>query len=163
MLGPRRWVSRRGLVKFTPQPERYGCPMTPQEAVDLIRSQHHGVLATTRADGGVQMSPVGVGVDDDGTLVISTRETAMKARNLERRPYAAVCVFPDTFFGGQWVQVEGPVTLEHLPEGMDALVRYYRSVAGEHPDWDDYRRAMVEEKRLIVRITPERAGPTRMG
>lgn len=137
--------------------------MTTDEAVAIIRTQHRAVMATTRSDGGVQLSPVGVGVDDDGTLVVSTRETAMKARNLERRPYAAVCVFPDTFYGGRWVQVEGPVTLEHLPEAMEALVRYYRSVAGEHPDWDDYRRAMVEEQRLVVRIRPERAGPTREG
>ncbi len=137
--------------------------MTPQEAVDVIRRQHHAVLATTRADGGVQLSPVAAGVDDDGTVVISTRETAMKARNLERRPRAAVCVLPDAFFGGQWVQVEGPVTVEHLPEAMDGLVRYYRSVAGEHPDWDEFRRAMVEERRVLVRITPERAGPNRQG
>src|SRR5579864_8422338 len=119
--------------------------MTPQEAVDLIRGQHRAVLATTRADGGVQMSPVMVGVDDDGTLLVSTCETAVKAHNLQRTPYAAVCVFPDSFWGGQWTQVEGPATVEHLPDAMDALVRYYRSVSGEHPDWDDYRRAMVEE------------------
>jgi PPOX class probable F420-dependent enzyme len=137
--------------------------MTPQEAVDVIRRQHHGVLATTRADGGVQLSPVAVGVDDDGTVVISTRETAMKARNLERHPRAAVCVFPDTFFGGQWVQVEGAATVEHLPDAMEGLVRYYRNVAGEHPDWDDYRRAMVAERRVLVRITPERVGPNRQG
>jgi len=137
--------------------------MTTDEAVEIIRRQHHAVMATTRADGGVQLSPVAVGVDDDGTLLVSTRETAMKARNLERRPYAAVCVFPDTFFGGQWVQVEGPAAVEHLPDAMEALVRYYRGVAGEHPDWDDYRRAMVEEKRVVVRITPERAGPTQQG
>jgi PPOX class probable F420-dependent enzyme len=137
--------------------------MTTDEAVDIIRSQHHAVMATTRADGGMQLSPVAVGVDDDGTLVVSTRETAVKARNLARRPYAAVCVFPDSFFGGRWVQVEGPVTVEHLPEAMEGLVRYYRSVAGEHPDWDDYRRAMGEERRVLVRITPQRAGPSREG
>jgi len=137
--------------------------MSPDEAVDVIRNQHHAVMATTRADGGVQLSPVAVGVDEDGTLVVSTRETAMKARNLARRPYAAVCVIPDGFFGGQWVQVEGPVVVEHLPDAMDGLVRYYRSVAGEHPDWDDYRRAMTEERRVLVRITPQRAGPTRQG
>jgi len=137
--------------------------MTTDEAVEIIRRQHKAVMATTRSDGGVQLSPVAVGVDDDGTLLVSTRETAVKARNLARRPHAAVCVFPDTFWGGQWVQVEGPVTVEHLPEAMDALVRYYRSVSGEHPDWDDYRRAMVEEKRVMVRITPERAGPNRQG
>jgi PPOX class probable F420-dependent enzyme len=137
--------------------------MTTEEAVEIIRRQHHAVMATRRSDGGVQMSPVAVGVDDDGTLLVSTRETAVKARNLQRIPFASVCVFPDTFFGGRWVQVEGRASVEHLPDAMDGLVRYYRSVAGEHPDWDDYRRAMVDEKRVLVRITPERAGPSREG
>jgi PPOX class probable F420-dependent enzyme len=137
--------------------------MTPDEAIEVIRSQHHAVLATTRGDGGVQMSPVAVGVDDDGTLLISTRETAIKAKNLRRRPYASVCVIPDTFFGGQWVQAEGPVQIESMPEALDALVRYYRSVAGEHPDWDDYGAAMAREQRCVIRITVERAGPSQQG
>jgi PPOX class probable F420-dependent enzyme len=136
--------------------------MTPEEAVDFIRTHHRAVLATRRSDDGVQMSPVAVAVDDDGTLVISTRETAYKTRNLQARPYAAVCVMSDEFFG-QWVQVEGPVTVEHLPEAMEALVRYYRQVSGEHPDWDEYRQAMVSERRVMVRITPEKAGPSRQG
>jgi PPOX class probable F420-dependent enzyme len=137
--------------------------MTPEEAVEVIRTQHHAVMATTRRDGGVQMSPVAVGVDDDGTLLVSTRETAIKAANLRRTPYAAVCVIPDTFFGGRWVQAEGPARVESLPEAMEGLVRYYRSVAGEHPDWDEYRAAMESEKRVLVRITVERAGPSKQG
>jgi PPOX class probable F420-dependent enzyme len=137
--------------------------MTPEEAVELIRTQHRAVMATTRSDGGVQMSPLVVGVDDDGTLVVSSRETAMKVRNLARRPWASLCVFPDSFFGGRWVQVEGPVAIEHLPEAMEGLVRYYRGVAGEHPDWDDYRRAMAEERRVLLRMRVERAGPSREG
>jgi PPOX class probable F420-dependent enzyme len=137
--------------------------MTPEHAVDVIRSQHHAVLATTRGDGGVQMSPVGVTVDDDGSLVISTRETAVKTANLRRTPYAAVCVFPDSFYGGEWVQAEGPARIESLPEAMETLVRYYRSISGEHPDWDEYRAAMTSEKRCIVRISVERAGPSKQG
>ena len=136
--------------------------MTPEEAVDFVRTHHHAVLATRRSDDGVQMSPVGVAVDDDGTLVISTRETAYKARNLQARPYAAVCVLVDEFYG-QWVQIEGPVTIEHLPEAMEALVRYYRHVSGEHPDWDEYRQAMLSERRVLVRIKPEKVGPSRQG
>jgi len=136
--------------------------MTPQEAIDVVRTQHRAVMATTRSDGGVQLSPVMVAVDDDGTLMVSTRETAMKARNLGRRPYAALCVIHDNFWG-QWVQVEGPVTVEHLPDAMESLVRYYRNVSGEHPDWDEYRQAMVTERRVLVRLRVERAGPSREG
>lgn len=136
--------------------------MTPEEALDIVRVQHRAVLATRRADGGVQMSPVMVAVDDDGTLVVSTRETAYKLRNLEQRPYATLCVIADGFWG-PWVQVEGPVVVERLPEAMETLVRYYRKVSGEHPDWDEYRAAMQTERRVAVRITPERVGPSREG
>jgi PPOX class probable F420-dependent enzyme len=120
------------------------------------------VLATIRDDGLPQLSPVLVGVDDDGTLVISTRETAMKTANVRQRGRASVCVFEDAFFG-QWVQAEGPATVETLPAAMDALVRYYRVVAGEHPDWDDYRQAMQRERRVLLRIRIDRAGPNRAG
>ena len=136
--------------------------MTLDEVRRFIRDNHHAVLATTRRDGGAQLSPVLVGVDDDGTLVISTRETAMKTTNVRRHPRAAVCVFTDRFFG-PWAQAEGPVAVESLPAAMEGLVRYYRLVAGEHPDWDDYRAAMVRERRVLLRLRPERAGPTRAG
>ena len=131
-------------------------------ALDVVRGQHRAVIATERADGRPQLSPVAATVLDD-RVVVSSRETAMKVRNLRRRPYASLCVFPDTFFGGTWVQVEGPVEVVSLPEAMDVLVDYYRSVAGEHPDWDDFRAAMVREQRVIIRVTVERAGPDRSG
>ena len=134
----------------------------PAQALEVIARQHRAVLATTRADGHVQMSPVAAGVVD-GTVVVSSREGAMKVRNLLRRPYAAVCVFPDSFFGGTWVQVEGPVEVVHLPDALPGLMAYYRAVAGEHPDWDEYGAAMEAEQRVLIRITVERAGPDRAG
>jgi PPOX class probable F420-dependent enzyme len=137
-------------------------PDSPDEARAFIRAHHRGVLATPRRDGRPQLSPVTVGVDDDGSLIISTRETAMKSANVRREGWASVCVFEDGFFGN-WVQAEGPATIESLPEAMEALVRYYRLVAGEHPDWDDYRSAMCRERRVILRIHIERTGPTRAG
>ena len=136
--------------------------VTADEVRDFIRSNHHGVLATTRRDGAPQLSPVLVGVDDDGSLVMSTRETAMKTANVRRHGRASVCVFPNAFFGN-WVQAEGPAGIESLPEAMHGLMRYYRLVAGEHPDWDDYRRAMQRERRVLLRIRIDRVGPTRQG
>lgn len=127
-----------------------------------IRDNHHAVLATTRADGRPQLSPVACGVDAEGFVVVSTRETAYKAKNLRRDPRASLCVFPDGFFG-EWVQVEGTATVVSLPDALDGLVDYYRQVAGEHPDWDDYRNAMVRERRVLVRIAIDRAGPTKSG
>lgn len=136
--------------------------MTIDEARDFIRQNHRAVLATRRRDGGVQLSPVSVGVDDDGCLMISTRETALKTKNLRRDPYGSVCVMRDQFYGA-WCFAEGPVTIESLPEAMEGLVRYYRLLAGEHPDWDEYRAAMQRERRVLLRLRIERAGPTRQG
>ena len=137
-------------------------PDSVDEARAFMRSHHRGVLATQRRDGRPQLSPVLIGVDDDGSLMISTRETAVKTANVRRSGWASVCAFEDGFYGA-WVQAEGSATVESLPEAMDALVRYYRLVAGEHPNWDEYRAAMHREKRVLLRITIERAGPTRSG
>ena len=137
-------------------------PLSEEDVRDFIRSHRRGVLATMRNDGMPQLSPVLVGVDDDGSLIISTRETAMKTANVRRHAWASVCVFEDAFFG-QWVQAEGPASIDSLPAAMDGLVRYYRRVAGEHPDWDDYRAAMVRDRRVLLRIRIQRAGPNRAG
>ena len=131
-------------------------------AADFLRAHHRAVLATSRSDGRPQLSPVTCTVDDENRVLISTRETALKTRNLRRRPQASLCVFTDNFFG-EWVQVEGDVEIIPLPDAMDLLVEYYRSISGEHPDWDDYRAAMVRDQRVIVRITITRAGPDASG
>ena len=111
-----------------------------------------------RADGSPQLSPVTVGVDGEGRLVISTLETTVKTRNLRRTPQAWLCVVTDRFFG-DWVQVSGGVEIVSLPEAMELLVDYYRRISGEHPDWDDYRAAMRRDRRCLIRITPTRTGP----
>jgi PPOX class probable F420-dependent enzyme len=132
--------------------------MKADEARGFIAAHHRAVLATFRTDGRPQLSPVTCVVDADGRVIVSTRETAVKVRNLRRDPRAALCVFTDNFFG-QWVQVEGTAEVVPLPGAMDGLVDYYRRASGEHPDWDDYRAAMVRDRRVLVRITIERAGP----
>jgi PPOX class probable F420-dependent enzyme len=131
-------------------------------ALAFIRQHHWAVLATTRADGTTQMSPVTAGVNDLGRVEISSRETAYKVRHLRKLPYAALCAFTDRFFG-DWVQVEGPVDVVSLPDAMEPLVEYYRRISGEHPDWDDYRAAMERDRRVLLRMTVERAGPTAHG
>jgi PPOX class probable F420-dependent enzyme len=128
----------------------------------FLRLHHRGVLATMRRDGAPQMSPVTVGVDDDGSLMISTREGAMKTANVRRTGRASVCAFEDAFFG-QWVQAEGRASVESLPAAIESLVRYYRLISGEHPDWDDYRTAMVRDRRVLIRIHIERVGPNSAG
>ena len=135
--------------------------MDTTTALDFITHNHRAVLATSRADGNPQLSLVAAAVDDD-TVVVSTRETAVKTKNLRRRPRASLVVFTDNFYGNS-VQVEGPVEVVSLPEAMDGLVAYYRQISGEHPNWDEYRSAMEQERRVLLRITVERAGPDHAG
>jgi PPOX class probable F420-dependent enzyme len=132
------------------------------DARAFIREHHQAVLLTFRGDGSPQMSPVACNVDSAGRVVVSTRETALKTNNLRRDPRASLCVLTDGFFG-EWIQVDGRAEVVSLPEAMELLVDYYRTTAGEHPDWDDYRAAMERERRVMVRITLERAGPDRAG
>ena len=137
--------------------------MDRDQALEFIRANSHCVLATTRRDGRPQLSPVDVTVNAAGQVVLSSRQTAMKVKNLRREPYASVCVVTDGFYG-PWCQVEGPVHILDLPEAMEPLVNYYRRAAGkEHPDWDEYREAMVREQRVLVVIDVERTGPSVSG
>jgi PPOX class probable F420-dependent enzyme len=132
--------------------------MSPDEARAFVASNHRAVLITRRFGGGLQTSPVLVGVDDEGRVVISTREGASKTRNLRRDPTVVLCVLSDDFFG-PWIQIEGTAQVVSLPGAMAGLVDYYRHIRGEHPDWDDYRRAMQHEQRVLVRVSIDAAGP----
>ena len=136
--------------------------MDLDDARAFVRANSHAVLATMRSDGTPQLSPVGATVDAEGRVVVSSRETAFKVRNLRRSPTAWLCVFTDRFYG-EWVQVEGDVEIVSLPGAMQPLVDYYRRVGGEHPDWDDYRAAMEREQRCLIRVSLTRAGPDRAG
>jgi PPOX class probable F420-dependent enzyme len=127
-------------------------------ATRFLSDHPRAVLATSRDDGRPQLSPVVAAVDDDGRILISTREPAIKAKNLARDPRASLCVLNDGFFG-EWVQAEGIAELIHLPDAMPILEDYYRRISGEHPDWAEYREAMRRDRRLIIRITVDRAGP----
>lgn len=136
--------------------------MDIDEARSFLRQHHRSVLHTARSDGSPQLSPVFHGIDGDGKVVISTRETAMKAKNLRRRPAAALCALADEFVG-QWVQVNGSAEIVALPEAMDGLKDAYRQIAGEHPNWAEFEEAMARERRVLLRITIETVGPTRSG
>jgi PPOX class probable F420-dependent enzyme len=136
--------------------------MDHEGALDFIRKQHRGVLATYRRDGQVQLSPVLAAVDAESRVVISTRDASMKARNLRRNPRATFCALSERFYGA-WYTVEGDVEILELPDAMEPLVDYYRATSGEHPDWNDYREAMVREGRVLLRVTVDRSGPTQQG
>ena len=130
--------------------------MTPDDAREFLRRNHNAVLATFRRDGRPQMSPVGATVDGQCRVIVSTREPSMKTRNLRRDPRVSVLVLNRGFYG-DWAQVEGTAEIVEQPEAIELLVDYYRRMAGEHDDWDDYRAAMVADARLVIRIRPTSA------
>jgi PPOX class probable F420-dependent enzyme len=132
------------------------------EARSFLRENHRAVLATRRRDGSPQLSPVLVGIDGEGRATVSTRETAVKTGNVRRDPRVWLCVFNDGFYGS-WIQVQGNASVLSLPEAMEPLMDYYRRISGEHPDWDDYRRAMERDRRVLLRVELTRAGPDRGG
>ena len=133
--------------------------MSPDEARAFVRDNHQAVLATFRRDGRPQLSPVAAGIDDEGRIEISSRETAVKVKNLRRDPRISLCLLGPHWYA-QWGQVEGTAEIVDQPEALDLLVDYYRRISGEHPDWDEYRQAMIDEKRVLVRFVIDRAGPT---
>lgn len=130
--------------------------------LEFVRPRHRMILATARSDGRPQVSPVTGGVDDEGRIVVSTYPDRAKARNAERDPRVSVCVLSDAW-DGPWLQVDGTAEVLHLPESEDALVDYYRCIAGEHPDWDEYRHAMRLQGKSLIRVTPDRWGPVATG
>ena len=130
-------------------------------ARQFLREHHRAVLVTFRKDGRPQASPVAAGVDDAGRVVISSREAAYKVRNLRRDPRATLCALSDDFW--KWIQIDGTATVVSLPEAMEPLVEYYRATAGEHPDWDDYRAAMLRQGKVLLRVSIDRWGPVATG
>jgi PPOX class probable F420-dependent enzyme len=136
--------------------------MDVEPARQFIREHHQAVMLTFRRTGAPQLSPIAAHVDADGFVVVSSRETAMKVKNLRRDPRVSLCVMDDRFYG-DWIQVDGTAAIVSLPDAMEPLVEYYRSLRGEHPDWDDYRAAMEREQRVIVRIEITGAGPDLAG
>jgi PPOX class probable F420-dependent enzyme len=131
--------------------------MEIEKGLEYVRNNSRAVLATRRRDGSPQMSPVTLAVLDD-VIVMSTRETAVKTWNLRREPTSWLCVFPDKWLG-RWVQLQCRAEVVSLPQAMDHLVSYYRTLSGEHPDWDEYRQAMTDAQRCIVHFSIEAAGP----
>jgi PPOX class probable F420-dependent enzyme len=130
--------------------------------LEFVRPRHHMLLITTRANGTPQASPVSGGVDAEGRIVISSYPERAKTTNVQRDPRTSVVVLSDDW-NGPWVQVDGSGEVIELPDAVEPLVEYYRSIAGEHPDWDEYREAMRTQGKCLIRITPEHWGPVATG
>ena len=129
---------------------------------EFIRPRHHAILSTRRRDGSPQMSPVTMGVGPDGEILVASYPERAKVRNLRLHNQAALCVLSDDF-GGEWVQISGTATVVDLPEAVEGLVTYFRSISGEHSDWAEYRQAMVNQGKVLIRLVPEEWGPISTG
>ncbi|WP_052668295.1 PPOX class F420-dependent oxidoreductase [Nitriliruptor alkaliphilus] len=132
------------------------------ELLGFVRDRHHVVLVTRRRDGTPQLSPVAAGVDGEGRVVIATYPERAKVHNLRRDPRASLLVLSDDW-DGPWVQIDGSGEVLDLPEAVEPLVEYFRVIAGEHDDWDEYRQAMVDQGKCLIRIHVERWGPVATG
>ena len=134
-------------------------PIEIDKAKEFLTKHHWGILATRRKNGNLQMSPVTVGLDDQGRAIISSRETAYKVNNLRRDPRAALCAITSSFHGEGWVQINGNAEVISLPQALDTLVYLQRQAYGEHKNWPEFHDRMARERRVIVRINIENVGP----
>ncbi|MER6916564.1 PPOX class F420-dependent oxidoreductase [Streptomyces sp. NPDC000594] len=137
-------------------------PVDLDGLLEFVRPRHRAILLTTRADGTPQGSPLTCGVDTSGRIVISTYPERAKTRNARRDPRVSVLVLSDDW-DGPWVQIDGDAEVLDVPESVEPLVEYFRVIAGEHPDWAEYRAAMVRQGKSLIRITPRRWGPVAKG
>ncbi|MFD3950764.1 PPOX class F420-dependent oxidoreductase [Streptomyces albidoflavus] len=132
------------------------------ELLDFVRPRHRALLLTARADGSPQASPLTCGVDGEGRIVVSTYPERAKTRNAQRNPKVSMVVLSDEW-NGPWVQIDGTAEVIDAPDSVEPLVEYFRVISGEHPDWDEYRAAMLKQGKSLIRITPERWGPVATG
>ncbi len=138
-------------------------PIEIDKAKEFLTQHHWGILATRRKNGNLQMSPVTVGIDDQGRAIISSRETAYKVNNLRRDPRAALCAITSSFHGEGWVQINGNAEVISLPQALDTLVYLQRQAYGEHKNWPEFHERMARERRVIVRINIENVDPKMRG
>lgn len=133
-----------------------------QGVIDFVRGKHRWILATTRADGRPQMSPVTGALTPDGRLAIATYPLRAKVKNARRTPDVSVFVAGDSF-SDPWIQIDGAASVVDMPDAVDGLVEYYRSISGEHPDWAEYRQAMADQGKCLIVVEPTRWSPISKG
>ena len=132
------------------------------EMEEFVRSRHRGVLLTVRRDGRPQSSLVTLGLDTSGRVVVSSYPERAKSINARRNPTASMVVMSNEF-GGEWIQLDGTAEVIDVPEGLDGLVEYFRVISGEHPDWDEYRQAMIDQGKCLIRLTIDQWSPISKG
>ena len=133
------------------------------DAQKFLAANHRGVLVARKRDGWPQITLVTPGIDAEGRIIVTSRGTTYKAKNIRRDPRVSMLIMGEQFSGSKYVQLQGTAEVIALPEAMDLLIDWHRRVRGENPNWDDYREKMKEEQRVVIRIKIEKVGPNRRG
>ncbi|MDG2114222.1 MAG: PPOX class F420-dependent oxidoreductase [Actinomycetota bacterium] len=152
------------IPKDDPRAKRMSSDIEVDRAglIEFVSGKSRWVLSTTRADGRPQMSLVTGTITPAGELLISTYPQRVKTLNAKRNPLVSVAVMGDEF-NGEWVQIDGEAEVSDAPDSVDGLVEYFQCIRGDHPDWDEYRQAMLDQGKSVIRITPTRWSPVSKG
>lgn len=129
------------------------------DAQAFLQQNHRACIAVRQKDGWPQMTLVTPAIDAQGRVIITSRGTTYKVKHIRRDPRVSLLVFGEQYSGSKFVQLHGTAELIELPQAMDILIDWYKQVRGEHKSWDEYKQRMIDEKRVIIRVTIEKVGP----
>jgi PPOX class probable F420-dependent enzyme len=133
--------------------------MEISEAQEFLKHNHNGVLVARKKDGSLQMTMVNPVIDAEGKVVVTSRETTYKVRNIRRNPQISLLVYGAEFNGSKYIQIDGTAEIVEHPEAMDFVLAWHRQIRGEPADWDQVRKKTLAEGRIAMRVTIERVGP----
>jgi PPOX class probable F420-dependent enzyme len=133
------------------------------DAQRFLQGNHRACIAVRQKDGWPQMTFVSPGIDLQGRVIITSRGTTYKIRHIRRDPRVSLLIFGEQYSGSKFVQIHGTAEIIELPEAMNTLIFWYKQVRGEHQNWDDYRKQMHDQKRVIIRVNIEKVGPQSVG
>ena len=129
------------------------------DAQKFLKDNHRACIAVRQKDGWPQMTFVTPGIDEQGRVIITSRGTTYKIKHIERDPRVSMLIFGEQYSGSKFVQIHGSAEIIHQPAAMDGLIHWYKQVRGEHQNWDEYKKRMQNEKRVIIRVNIEKVGP----
>ena len=129
------------------------------DAQKFIKDNHRACIAVRQKDGWPQMTLVTPGIDAAGRIILTSRGTTYKVKHLRRDPKVSMLIFGEQFSGSKFVQIHGSAEVVDLPHAMDGLIDWYKTVRGEHKNWEDYKQQVTDEKRVLIRINIEKVGP----
>ena len=129
------------------------------DAQKFIKDNHRACIAVRQKDGWPQMTLVTPGIDAEGRVILTSRGTTYKVKHIRREPKVSMLIFGEQFSGSKFVQIHGTAEVVDLPQAMDGLIDWYKTVRGEHKNWQDYKQQVADEKRVLIRINIEKVGP----